>query len=79
MRVNSKITQTDLTFPLHLFILQREDMYYSYVYLFLLLPTKPPNKKYPLTSLHVNSTSKKNKQTLTPCLLPWMYCSRGRM
>jgi len=41
MRVNSKITYADVTFPIHLFILRGEDIYCSHVYHLLLFPAKP--------------------------------------
>jgi len=41
MRVNSEIAHADVVFPLHLFILRGEDIYYSQVYLLLFFPAKP--------------------------------------
>jgi len=55
MRVNLEIRDVDMTFPLHLFILRREDIYYLQISLSCIF--LDPNHGYPLTSFLLNRTS----------------------
>ena len=40
MRINLEMINADMTFPLHLFILREENIYYLQVYSLIFFPTK---------------------------------------